>query len=459
MRLGVIRSSRPDESVADAKAGGGETDMKPGDFSFAANRDTVFTMIQEFRLDEALGALQRLSEVGSDSLGKLWHSLGAAFETSGRLFDAEIAYARAVEVDPGFAKAWNDLGVTFTLQGKDEQAEVAFRKAIELDGGFKNPQLNLRDIELRRRGSKAGKRKVNESAEAKALADQLQDDPQNGLIWLKLAREQALEGNIRLAVKSIKKSLKFSPRLAEAWFLLIDLYRAEENHKQMANTLRLLQQTRPECVQVWLKMADVFKELNQTSEATECVRRTVQMAPESALCWEAWATRLSEIGDQPGSMEALKHSLSLESVNSAGWTRLGIWKSRCGEFSDARACFGMAFVQDGSNVEAQVWLARTLEKLGELDMAERILFELIEEHPGEARAWNHLGVIFRLRQRRELAEKCFKKALELLPNYPNPWYNLRDIYLQAGEHESAKSAMDCAASISGTRAARFESDG
>ncbi len=58
-----------------------------------------------------------------------------------------------------------------------------------------------------------------------------------------------------------------------------------------------------------------------------------------------------------------------------------------------------------------------------------------------------------------LFQKNFKKALELLPNYPNPWYNLRDIYLQTGEHESAKSAMDSAASISGTRAARFESDG
>lgn len=455
----VIRSSRPDESVADVKAGRGVRDMTPGDSSFAANRDAIFSMIQEFRLDEALGALQSICEIGSEPLAGLWHSLGSAFETSGRLFDAEIAYARAVEVDPSFAKAWNDLGVTFTLQGKDEQAEVAFRKAIGLDGSFRNPQVNLRDIEIRRRRSMAGKSKLKNSAEAEVLADHLHDDPQNGLIWLKLCREQAQEGNHRLAIKSIRKALKFSPHLAEAWFLLIDLYKEEENHKQMANTLRLLQQTRPESVQVWLRMADIYKELNQTAEATECVRRAVQMDPESALCWDAWATRLSEIGDQPGAMDALKHSLSLESVNSQGWTRLGIWRSRCGDFSDARTCFGMACVQDDSNVEAQVWLAKSLDKLGELDMAEKILFGLLEKQPGEARAWNHLGVIFRLRQRMELAEKCFKKALELLPNYPNPWYNLRDIYLQTGEHESAKSAMDSAASISGTRAARFESDG
>jgi cellulose synthase operon protein C len=78
---------------------------------------------------EALALYGELLEQESSS-PKLWNELGVAHHQAGELMEAEEAYRRSLEIDPGYALAWNNLAVVRHHLGRPS-AEEAFRAAIE----------------------------------------------------------------------------------------------------------------------------------------------------------------------------------------------------------------------------------------------------------------------------------------------------------------------------------------
>ena len=67
-----------------------------------------------------------------------WHGLGNALYKQNCYEEAEAAYRKVIELDPEFADAWNNLGSTLNAKNHYEDAEAAFRKAIELDPDYAN---------------------------------------------------------------------------------------------------------------------------------------------------------------------------------------------------------------------------------------------------------------------------------------------------------------------------------
>jgi Flp pilus assembly protein TadD len=64
-----------------------------------------------------------------------WFFLGNAFQRAGRLYDAERAWRKAVELDPGMAAAWGNLALLLLELHDPERALDAAEKAVEAGGG------------------------------------------------------------------------------------------------------------------------------------------------------------------------------------------------------------------------------------------------------------------------------------------------------------------------------------
>lgn len=78
----------------------------------------------------------------------------------------------------------------------------------------------------------------------------------------------------------------------------------------------------------------------------------------------------------------------------------------------------------------------------ELDKAEEVLRQLLEEDPQHARAMNKLGVVYARRKDLRQAEVCFNDALALDPNLASAHTNLGNIYAERGWNERAKEAYE-----------------
>ncbi len=78
----------------------------------------------------------------------------------------------------------------------------------------------------------------------------------------------------------------------------------------------------------------------------------------------------------------------------------------------------------------------------ELDKAEELLRQVLEEDPKHAQAMNKLGVVFARRKDLRQAEVCFQEALSLDPNLASAHTNLGNIYAERGWHDRAKEAYE-----------------
>ncbi len=96
------------------------------------------------RASEAEQAYRRAIEI-DPGFAYPWNNLGNLLaDHLARYDEAEQAYRRAIEIDPEYAAPWNNLGILLAGHlARYDEAEQAYRRAIEIDPGFAWPWNNL----------------------------------------------------------------------------------------------------------------------------------------------------------------------------------------------------------------------------------------------------------------------------------------------------------------------------
>lgn len=94
----------------------------------------------------------RATQLISAERPEAWHNLGLIEAKSGRLGEAESAYARAISIDPSFLPAQVNLADLYRLQGRDAEGEQVLLLALEKfpDSGELHHSLGLLMIRQRR---------------------------------------------------------------------------------------------------------------------------------------------------------------------------------------------------------------------------------------------------------------------------------------------------------------------
>ena len=76
-------------------------------------------------------------------ISKSHYNLGKKYSDLGQFENAELAYKRAIEVNPNYFEAYNNIAIIQHKFGKLEQAEVSYKKVIELKPDYAIPYNNL----------------------------------------------------------------------------------------------------------------------------------------------------------------------------------------------------------------------------------------------------------------------------------------------------------------------------
>jgi tetratricopeptide (TPR) repeat protein len=148
------------------------------------------------------------------------YDYGVLLEEQGRLAEAKQAFEKTLEADPANASAHNSLGDILQREGKLEAAAVEFRKAIASNPEFPQAHFNLGRILVNQGHFAQGIPELlktlntpDEDAKASYLyavgaAYARSGDRQNGLKYMREAREQAATRHQAKLIESIDGDLR-----------------------------------------------------------------------------------------------------------------------------------------------------------------------------------------------------------------------------------------------------------
>lgn len=144
-----------------------------------------------------------------------WNNLGNVLYGQQRYHEAEAAYRKALELDSEYVIVWNNLGNALTSQHRYQEAETVFRKALEFnpDSLFTWGSLGyVLDNQFRYQEAQAAYNKV------------LQIDPKYSIAWFSLGNSLASQHCYQKAQAAYCNALELDPNYSDARFNLAGLY-------------------------------------------------------------------------------------------------------------------------------------------------------------------------------------------------------------------------------------------
>jgi len=258
-------------------------------------------------------AEQRFGELTQEysSLASAWYNLGVAREQLGRLKPAELAYRKAIAIDPKLSSARENLASVVLRLGDRRQAISILRELVVLD-----PEASTARLALGRSLLAAGRR--DEAIELSQAA--LAADPKNigGYCILALAavetgdnqkvrllRDQAfkiekgakracLHFAIGLVLLSEKKTaaalVEFSEAVKkdpksnfEAWFRIAEISMEFKNFKRAVESYKAVCDLDPMNIEAHLNLGVAYKGLGDFKRAESSYKRALALAGKKDL--------------------------------------------------------------------------------------------------------------------------------------------------------------------------------
>jgi serine/threonine protein kinase/tetratricopeptide (TPR) repeat protein len=115
-----------------------------------------------------------------------------------------------------------------------------------------------------------------------------------------------------------------------------------------------------------------------------------------------------------------------------------------GDTEEAILRFQKLLKDDPGNAEVLMYEAQALHLMNQPEKEEQVYLYLLRERPNYWPAYNDLGVIYRNRGNEPAykeAVKYFLQATDLAPRAAIPWANLGDVYLEQGNIDEARKAL------------------
>lgn len=261
------------------------------------------------RIGEALEVIERGLALDQSHSGLL-NNKGAFASRLGDLHTAEIAYRRAVDVQPPSPEACNNLGNLLMKANRPDEAEAAYRRAIAVRPDYANALNNL------------------------------------GTLLLAENRPREAEDNILAA-------LKFNPNLAGAYVNLAAAYLHQKRNPEAEFACRRALELQPENAEAMANLGLALTNLDRLSEAEAAYKSALALDPghqdnrwnlallllsqgRYAEGWKIYQVRLNAILDNPDFVLAIaspkRRSLPLWNGESLSGKSLLVWPE--GGFGD-----------------------------------------------------------------------------------------------------------------------------
>jgi tetratricopeptide (TPR) repeat protein len=351
-----------------------------------------------------------VAQTANDALLQRYSEEAQAAMVAKRYSDAEIAYEKLIQLDPGVGELYSNLGLAYFQQRKYEKAVPAFQKALKLKPGLTNAAYFLAMSE-----SELGHNKQALPALEKGFS-QTRNAMLKRMLGFYLERTFTGLHRDRDAVAVALQMSQLFPNDPEV------LYQTGRLCGNLAFlSMQHLQQVAPGSLWRHLASGDLFESQGDYALAIREYRSVLAIDPQRPGIHFRLGRSLLQ-SKQPGSRaEALKEfqqELKVDPSNARAAYEAGEINRQSGQFSEAHALFAEALKHYPNFEEAQVGLGRVL---------------LSEKRPD--RAVVHL-----------------QKAVSLDPEDDVAYFQLARAYQELGNSAEQKKAMAAFQSIQAGKA-------
>ena len=334
----------------------------------------------------------------------LLYNQGNALTALKRHAEAVTKYEESLALAPESAECWKNLGSAYFSLGRDEEAGTCFEKALALNPRLFEALYCLGTLLVKQGGDLARALDCMNSIDLRPIPPSQQAAV---LAWranICLSLGQYAEG-----IEQGELAVQADPEQPWSWMHTAKLYAVARGEDKR-----------------WLRPAADFWErfLKRFPESDQAA---------SELGFTLWFLRAeAECGHERETLSrrALEaYQVAIEKGEEDGgllWDRVGHLHEELDEVDEAERAYGEAVARDRPRF--LYCLASVLVKQGRSAEALPLAIESGEQHQVDAHGWNLIGKCYFDLRMFEEARTAYEKAIELGPDYPNPWFDLGGLY-------------------------------
>jgi tetratricopeptide (TPR) repeat protein len=336
-------------------------------------------------------ATERYAEEGQSALA------------AGRLDDAEKAYEKLRELEPGVAEVHANLGMIYFQEGRYEQAVPALRQALKL-----KPSLTRTESLLSVSLSELGRYK--EAAPGLEKCFHRAADPEiKRMCGLQLQRAYGGLGRDRNAVEVALELNRLYPDDPEV------LYHTGKVYGNYA----------------FLTM----QKLAQVAPASVWRHQTLAEADESQGSYEAAITEYRQVLALDPRRPGIHYRLGRTLLARARET------TSAEDLASAQREFEQELALDPLNGNAAYEMAEARRNGGQFEEAQKLFEQALNSHPDFEEAQLGLASVLMSQQKPQQALPHLQKAIELNPENEVSWYRLSQVQRSLGNSKEAQNAF------------------
>ena len=329
------------------------------------------------------------------------NNLGEAYRALRRIPEAVACYRRALELKPDYAEAHNNLGNALKDQGKLDEAVACYRRALELKPDFAEAHNNL----------------------GNALKDQ---------------------GKLDEAVACYRRALELKPDYAEAHNNLGNALKDQGKLDEAVACYRRALELKPDYAEAHNNLGNALKDQGKLDEAVACYRRALELKPDYAEAHYNLGVALKEQGKLDEAVACYRRALELKPDYAEAHNNLGIAFKEQGKLDEAVACYRRALELKPDFAEAHINLGNALQGPGEAGRSGRLLPPGTGTEAGLCRGTQQPGQCLEGPGKLDEAIACYRRALELKPDFAEAHGNLGSALEEMGDLQGAEDSFRAA---------------
>lgn len=232
-----------------------------------------------------------------------WSNLGGAYDATGNIENAQLAFSKAIEYKSDFYRAWNNLGSAHYKLGKKENAIKNFTQAIAYKSDnyemYYNRGLAFRDL--------------NKHKEAISDFDKAIELNSNfGEAFYNRGISKEVLGEFASALSDYNRGITLLPNFANLYYSRAHVKGITNDFTGAIPDFDKAIELNPQNVLAYSDRAYTYMKINKLKEAINDYNTTISLAPQFAMAFSNRGNCKRQLNDYQGAISDLTKAVSLE---------------------------------------------------------------------------------------------------------------------------------------------------
>jgi tetratricopeptide (TPR) repeat protein len=318
---------------------------------------------------------------------------GNRYRDQGKIREAAIQYANALQLDPRFGEAHYQLGEAYLKLKDYNRAYAELSRTVDLTPDNYPARVDLADLLISSR-NRDGSLNPDHLKQARTHLDFLRekqpDNPDTHLAW---ANYYAALGNVGSAIQETQKAIAADPGRHDS-YLSLAFFQLRANQPDQAEvSFKKAAALGPKAMSAQLALGVFYQSLNRLPEAEQQFKHAMEVDPKDPEARAAYVRLLMAENKKAEAEAFLKKTKNDFPDNSEGYRMLGDFYFANGDLDRATAEYGALNHDHPRDLQVKKNYVQLLILKNRLDEASKLNDEILKVNPREADALVYRGEI------------------------------------------------------------------